>query len=358
MKGEKSLLMNTLKPVLGMAAGLLVVWTLAAAPGAEIIEQVLVKVNGEIFTKTDLEARQVLALRQMQNERSGNLTDAQLRQMLDEATPQLIVSVVDEMIILQRGRDLGYRMTDEQFQGVLDSIKKDNKIETDEQFQAALKEENMTLADLRKSIERQSIITRVQQNEILGKVSVSEEEAHEYYDAHLDEFTSPQTITLREILVNAAQGQEAAAQEKAASIRARALAGESFEKLAADLSDSPSRSNAGLVGPLSVNDISPDLQKLLATMKPGDITELLRSSRGFQILKLESKSTAETESFDKAREQISNRVFTMKRQQEFQKYLEKLRSEAIIEWKNEDLKKAYDQGVSQSKAAAENQTGR
>ena len=36
-----------------------------AAPRAEIIEQVLVKVNGEIFTKTDLEQRQVAALRQL-----------------------------------------------------------------------------------------------------------------------------------------------------------------------------------------------------------------------------------------------------------------------------------------------------
>ena len=35
------------------------------APRAEIIEQILVKVNGEIFTKTDLEKRQVAALRQM-----------------------------------------------------------------------------------------------------------------------------------------------------------------------------------------------------------------------------------------------------------------------------------------------------
>ena len=50
-------------------------------------------------------------------------------------------------------------------------------------------------------------------------------------------------------------------------------------------------------------------------------------------------------SFDKAKDQISDRVFTGKRTEEFQKYLEKLRSQAIIEWKNPELKKAYEEGL-------------
>ena len=102
---------------------------------------------------------------------------------------------------MQRGRELGYSMGDEQFKSILDSIKKDNKIESDEQFQAALKQENMTLADLRRNLEKQMIVQRVQQNEVLGKIAVTDEEARRYYDAHLAEFTTPQTITLREIFV-------------------------------------------------------------------------------------------------------------------------------------------------------------
>jgi peptidyl-prolyl cis-trans isomerase SurA len=332
---------------------------LGAGAGAEVIEQVLVKVNGEIFTKTDLEERQVQALRQMgqQVDPKTDLSDAQLRKMLDQVTPQLLVNVIDEMLLVQRGRELGYRMGDDQFKSVLESIKKDNKIETDEQFQAALKQENMTLSDLRKNLERTMIIQRVQQNEVMGKIAVDDEEARQYYNAHLSEFTKPQTITLREILVsvptesgsvNVARDEQA--RDKANQIRQRALAGESFEKLAADLSDAPSRTNAGLIGPLSMNDLSPELRKMIAPMKPGDITEVLRGAQGYQILKLESMTPAETMSFEQAREEISNRVFTDKRKEEFEKYLEKLRSEAIIEWKNAELKTAYELGLQQAKA--------
>ncbi|MGE3707815.1 MAG: peptidyl-prolyl cis-trans isomerase, partial [Vicinamibacterales bacterium] len=319
-----------------------------------IIEQILVKVNGEIFTKTELEARQVAAIRGMG--RDVDPTDLQLRQMLDQVTPDLLVSVVDEMLIVQRGKELGYRLADDQFQNVIDSIKKDNKIESDEQFQAALKQENMTLADLRRQIEKQMIVSRVQQNEILGRVAVSDEEARRYYDSHPQEFTSPQEVTLREIFVNVANdgktlnvGLDEEAKAKAAQIRERVLAGEPFEKLAADLSDAPSRANAGLIGPLNLADVSSDVRTLIESMSVGQVSELLRSSRGYQILKLESITPPQTKSFEEAKEEISNRVFTDKRQGELDKYLEKLRAEAIIEWKNPDLKKAYDQGRARSK---------
>src|SRR5436190_162200 len=94
---------------------------------ADVIEQVLVKVNGEIFTKTDLEDRQVAALRQMgqQVDLKTNPTDVALRKAIDDVTPDLIVNVVDEMLVLQRGKELGYTLTDQVFQNYLESIKKD-----------------------------------------------------------------------------------------------------------------------------------------------------------------------------------------------------------------------------------------
>ena len=334
--------------------GALVMLLAGAATRAEVIEQVLLKVNGEIFTKTDLETRQVAALRQMgqQVDPKSNPSDAQLRKMLDDVTPQLLVNLVDEILLVQRGHELGYTMTNERFQSIVDSIKKDNKIESEEDFQAALKQENMTLSDLRRNLEKQMIVSQVQQNEVLSRIAVSDDEARRYYDAHKTEFTSPQTITLREIFVAVPGdgvtlnvGRDEEAQAKAEDIRKRALAGESFEKLAADLSDAPSKANAGLIGPLNLNDLSQDIKNLLAPMKPGDITQVMRSAKGYQLLKLESMSTAELMPFDKARDQISERVFTGKRTEEFQKYLEKLRSQAIIEWKNAELKKAYDDGL-------------
>jgi peptidyl-prolyl cis-trans isomerase SurA len=340
--------LKTLLPVVLILAAV-------ATPRGEIIEQILVKVNGDIFTKSDLEQRQIAALRQKGQaiDLKSDPNNVQLRKALDEITPQIMVEAIDEMVIVQRGKELGYTLSDQQFKGVVDNIRKENKIESEEQFQAALKSENMSMADLRRNLERQMIFQRVQQNEVLAKIGVTDDEARKYYESHLKEFTTQPTVTLREILVAVAGdpkilnvAADEAAQAKTQEIRQRVTAGgENFEKLAAEVSDSPSKANAGLIGPLSVNDISPELRKMIEAMKSGDVSEPVRTARGYQILKLESITPTQTLPLDQAREQISERVFTDKRKAEFQKYIQKLRAQAIIEWKNEDVKKAFEEGM-------------
>ena len=77
------------------------------------------------------------------------------------------------------------------------------------------------------------------------------------------------------------------------------------------------------------------------------MSDVVRTARGFQLFKLESSTPIEVMPFDQAREQISDRVFTDKRKGEFQKYLEKLRAQAIIEWKNQDVRRAFEEGLKQ-----------
>ena len=335
--------------------------SVTAVARSEILEQVLVKVNGEIFTKSDLETRQVQEIRQ-RNKQIDLATpqgNEELRKAIAEVTPTLLVSAVDEMLIVQRGKELGYRVSDEQFKQILDNLKTQNKIESDEQLVAALKQENMTMADLRKNLERTVIAQRVQQAEVFGRVAVTDDEAHKYYDAHMAEFTTPSSVMLREILVNYTadpRGINAAADDaakaRAEEIRKRAAAGEAFEKIAADVSDSASKANGGLIGPLNVNDLAGDFRKIIEALKPGEMTQVIRTQRGYQLLKLESATPTKVLEFDKARDQISDRVFTDKRRDEFQKYLVKLRAQAIIDWRNQDVKKAYEEGLTALAKAA------
>jgi peptidyl-prolyl cis-trans isomerase SurA len=330
---------------------------------ADIIEQVLVNVNGDIVTKTEFEQRQVAALRQRQELATVSPDSPELKKAVAEITPDLILSAVDELLLVQRGRELGYELGDEQFATILENIKKENKLETDEQFQAALKQEGLTLLELRRSLERQMLISRVQQTDVTSRISVTEEEAKAYYEKHQDQFTTPASITLREILVdvprnekgiNAAQDEEARA--KAEDIRKRLLGGEPFPRLAADLSDAPSKANGGLIGPINSTDLAPALRDMVRKMKPGELTEIIRTTRGYQILKLESKTEETIRSFDAARTEIGDRVADEKRRGEMQKYIEKLRAQAIISWKNDELKKAYEQALAERKVRLDTAT--
>src|SRR5437764_5077288 len=177
-----------MKKPLMLVAAFVVISAAAVMPArvrADIIEQILVKVNGEIFTKTDLETRQIAALRQKNLQ--GDPSDAQLKKELNAVTPQIMVDAVSEMLLVQRAKELGYRMSDDQFKQAVDNIKKEYKLDTDEKFQAALKQENMTMNDLRRQFERQILVQRVEQVEIFGKIAISEDEARKYYQEHAPE---------------------------------------------------------------------------------------------------------------------------------------------------------------------------
>ena len=173
----------------------------------------------------------------------------------------------------------------------------DNNIEDEAKFQEALKQEGMTLADLRRQLEKNMLETRVQQNEVLAKISVTEDEAHAYYDAHKQEFTTPSSIMLREILITVPTSdrginvaEDDAAKAKAEDIRHRLLGGEPFARMAGEVSDASSKANGGLIGPINVDELAPALQKVLESIKPGETSEVIRTQRGYQILFLESRS--------------------------------------------------------------------
>lgn len=330
---------------------------------AEVIEQVLVKVNGEILTKTDIEQLQVTALRASNpNLSTADLqNDVALRKMLDEVTPRVIVNAIDEMLLMQRGKELGLKMSDEQFNSILDNIRKENKLDTEEKFQAALKQEGLTIPGLRKAFEKQMLINRVQQQDVYARISISEEESRAYYDAHKEEFHTTESVTLRELFVraaptapaegpSAAQAAMEAAKAKAEQIRQRVLK-EDFGAVAGEVSDAASKANGGLIGPLGADELNPDIQKVLSTMKVGQVSEPLDAGNGYRLLKLEMRVPRKQATFEEARDQIADKVFNQRRAGEVLKYLERLRAQAIIEWKSPSLKQAFDTGVVQTAKA-------
>jgi len=341
-------------------AGLALSAALLIAPlRADVLEQVLVKVNGEIFTKTELEARQVQVLREKMQQKvdpEALKTDSELKKTLIEITPQILVEAIDEMLLVQLGKEKGYHLSDDQFKSWLDNLRKTQNLGDDQRFQQALASEGMTVDDLRKNVEKSFLVQQVQRDEVGSKLQITEEEARQYYLAHKEEFAEPATVTLREILIEVptttqagkqgvSVGKEDEVAAQAAEIRKRITAGEDFAKLAAELSTSPSKANGGLVGPIEVKDVSATLQQLLQKMKPGDVTEPLRTAKGFQILKLETLKPSAIQPFDSVRDLVADKVHDERQEKEVKKFLARIRGQALIQWKNEELRKAYERQV-------------
>ena len=171
---------------------------------AEIIEQVLVKVNGDIITKTDLEARQIAAIRQQMNSRvdaEALKNDAELRKTLLAITPQILVDTIDELLLIQIGKEKGYRLSDDQFKSWLENLRKEQNLQDDQKFQAALRQEGMTLDDLRQTSNASSCGRASSRTRSGPSWRSPRRRRDRYHLAHKDEFAEPATVTLREILV-------------------------------------------------------------------------------------------------------------------------------------------------------------
>ena len=314
----------------------------------QVLERILVKINGDIITQTELETRQITALRDR-----GYLpnSEAELREALIEVTPEVISRAVSELLIVQQGRMLGYALSDEQFSELVQNIKIENNLEDDEEFEAALAEgEGMTLNDLRQTLERQMLIQQVQQIEVFRKVILTETESREYYNEHLDEFTDVATITLREIMIavaDAGGGINAAADDQARAAadaaRQRVLDGEEFSMVAIAVSDAPSKANGGLIGPLEYGLVNEAIQNVVDGLEVGDISAPIQTPAGYQVLQLEARTDPTPIPFDDVKRSIGDTVFNDRRVREYTRFLTELRDQADIEWKDEQLQRAYEE---------------
>ncbi len=350
----------------GLVAAAVLATVLAARPAAqqgEIIQKVIVKVNGEIFTQTELERRQVQALRE-RNQRVDNpealQTDAGLRAALSEVTPVLLNDAIEELLLLQRARDLGVKFSEEAFQEALGNLKTQNNL-NDEQFAIALKQEGLTLDQLRKDFERSYMMQGVQQIEIYPRLQITDEEIRQYYRANPQEFMQPETVMLREIfmevqtqvrdnqtVINVAQ--EEAVQAKMNAARERLIKGEDFTAVAAEVSESPSKANGGLIGPVDVAQVAEAMRAIIDALKVGDVSEPIRTSRGFQMLRLESRSAAEPQAFAQVRTQILQKIRLERVDAEMSRYIDTLREQAEIEWKDENLRAVYQKMLAERSA--------
>jgi len=311
----RRLLVLTLLPSLLGVAG-------AAPARADIIERIIAKVNGEIITLTEFQERQIAAAQ------AARITPDQIGTFLRENNARLLQEAIDEILLVQKAEDAGLGLRPEYVDEVIEGIKKDNKIETEEQFQAALAQEGMSLDDLRANITKSMTQRMIIQRDIEPKISVSEEQMREEYENKKDtEFTKPATVTLQEISIPEDAGGMVLAQE----IVKRARAGEDFPSLARTHSAAPTAENGGDLGEISQGDMSPDLEKVAFSLSVGEVSDPIRIGDGYRILKVVARTSESVVPFATAKNQIRSVMMASRFKDAYDAYIAEVREGADIE---------------------------
>lgn len=309
------------KPVL-LSLSLLV--GLQPFAGAELVERVIVRVNGDIVTQSEFEARQVAAVQQ------ARIGASEVERYLRENNSRILQEAVDELLLVQRAAELGYKVPASYLDEVIEGIKKENNIANDDDLRAQLRREGMSIADLRRNIERSVLRRQVLQRELESKTVVSEAEAKADYEQHLSDYTREPSVHLEEIFL---KGEDGATKARASALVARARAGESFTDLAKAQSQGATAASGGDLGEVARGDLSPDLASLAFSLEAGGISEPVLQGGGYRILKVVEKKDGSVVPFAEAREEINRRLSQTRIAAVYEEYLAGLRKTALVDLK-------------------------
>lgn len=294
---------------------------LAIPAAADVLERVVAKVNGDIVTLTEFQARQVAAAQ------AARIPPERLEEFLRENNARILQEAVDELLIVQRGAELGFQLRPEYIEQVIEDIKKENGIESDEQMAAQLRREGLSLSDLKRNIERSILRNQVLGREVQQKVLPSDEELRLIYEERkAAEFSQAARVHLHEILVS---GDGAAA--RAVELVGRARAGEDFAVLAREYSASPSRSAGGDLGTLERGDLNPDLERIAFALASGEVSEPFASGDGFRILRVSEATAATVAPFDEVKPKLQQELQQKRFAAAYDTFIQKLRDKALLD---------------------------
>ncbi|MBA2847769.1 hypothetical protein G4V39_07005 [Thermosulfuriphilus ammonigenes] len=178
----------------------------------------------------------------------------------------------------------------------------------------------------RSAILAQELIRR----QIIDKTEINDAEARKYYQENKAQFSQPERIKARHILIAvedpASADSKKAAREKAEKILARVRAGEDFAELAKKYSDDPgSREKGGDLGFFSRGQMIEPFEKAAFSLKVGEISGLVESPFGYHIIKVEERQPAQTTPYEKVKEQVREKALEAKRESVLEAYLQQLR---------------------------------
>ncbi len=139
---------------------------------------------------------------------------------------------------------------------------------------------------------------------ILAEESTRLQEA---YDERRAEFDKPEQVKARHILIRKGDDDEAktAARAKLEGIQTRIAEGEDFAELATEFSDDSSKERGGDLGFFPRGAMVKEFEEVAFSLEPSTVSDIVETTFGFHLIRVDEKKAEERVPFEQAREQIA-----------------------------------------------------
>ncbi|MCX6572914.1 MAG: SurA N-terminal domain-containing protein, partial [Candidatus Aminicenantes bacterium] len=257
--------MNMKKIMTGLALAGVLAAAAPAVPAQEVVEQIVAIVNDDVITLSDFRTQYQMTEAQL---KAAQVPAEQITQQLDRLRKEFLDSMITEMLLLQKAKELGLNVQ-EQMKAMLEKIKTDNNIASDADLRRAIEQSGMSYEVWLKQYEEGMMRQGVLYTEVERSIVLEDAEVVQYYKKNPAEFTTPTQYKLNAIYI-AGEGRTAEEVETLkAAVDAKLKSGASFPDTAAELSDPPMKDAKGDLGTFKTGELETTLESPLERLKSG-----------------------------------------------------------------------------------------
>lgn len=308
----------------------LVSLTLLSTPAlARIIDGVAIVVNRDAVLVSEVNNAMLPALQEYRKKYSG----VDLEQKLAELRETVINQAIENKLILQVAKANHISADEKMIDSRIELVMKRFPSESD--FQQALAIKGLTIREYREQIAEQVLLQETLKRVLGAEVSVQDYEIVEYYDAHREEFETKPRVKLAQIFL---QTQRDSTKEEIEEVRQKAEQliillddGADFQELATKYSQGPYREKGGIVGEVGPDDILVDLKDAAFSLKTGEISPVVQTAYGFNILMAVEAMPTRKIAFDEAKPLIEELIGEKRRTEKYGDWIEKLKEDSYID---------------------------
>jgi peptidyl-prolyl cis-trans isomerase SurA len=297
---------------------------------AELVDRIVAVVNDEVITLIELNNSIKPYAEKIQ---TLGYPPEKEQQLLFKVRKDILDRLIDQKIEDQEIKRSKVEISEEQIDQTIERLKETNYL-TDEQIRAELAKDGLTMEEYRNKIKEQILRERLVNLKVKSRIVITKEDIKAYYEKHIDEYGGKQKYHLRNIILKVPlftdTTKKLEIKAKMDEILEKLKSGESFEALAAKYSESPAASKGGDLGEFEFDSLSPQLQKAIEKIKPGEFTPVLDTDLGYQIFLLENIITAKGKTLEEVTPEIENKLFIKSINDKYETWIGDLRKQSVI----------------------------
>ncbi|WP_158751441.1 peptidylprolyl isomerase [Acidobacterium sp. S8] len=291
-----------------------------------VVTEIVARVNDQVISNADYKRAEQELVSQGQQQGWS-------QQQIFEAKHDLLRDLIDQQLLLSKGKELGVTGESETIKR-LDDIRKQNHLDSMDDLQKAAESQGVSFEDFKQHIKDGIISSSVIRDEVGRHLNLSQSDVQKYYDTHKADFDSPEQVKLSEILIPTANPDDAAqvdaAQKKADDVASQLKSGADFAQVAKSQSGGPTAAQGGELGEFKRGQLAKVLEDQTFNLKAGELTQPIRTKQGFVILKVTDHTPGGVQPLKDVEPQVEDALYSQKMAPALRQYLTKLREDSYV----------------------------